>query len=224
MLNEESTRRIADTRHADSAWAWQVANVCSVTGLQNCADRSCELHYQDAPVRVAPDSTPVAGNVDPAEFAEAHDAHMRSVYAEPWDMVPTGDPRTGDPLTGHYGRTYAESGWMLMQAARDMFGPFSGHCPILLFQATTTDGRPLIHGAMGGCVLTHVDTHDTWDGALRAMRTRIDGTLAGTPIGTTPVPTCGTCGQARGEHCPSCDACPINECPAWCTKDSDYLD
>lgn len=306
MLNEQTARPIVDTRHADAAYAWQVARVCGVTGLQNCADRDCELHWQDAslrlapdagvtdemlhslsaPVRLAPDSgvtdemidravrelgmsrtvaahmlhqfaaweanrpvpvdaaafpigsrafvrdvdartgddvftpvtviglagtghvrvvdvaapgasydMPVARLVRPAvdvmadekapgadfthgtDFATAHDAHLRAAYAEPWDVVPTDDPGTGDPLTGAYGRTYAEGGWMLMQAARDLFGPYTGHCPILLFQVTTPEGRPYVHGVLGGCVLTHADTYDTWDGALRAMRHMIDATL-----------------------------------------------
>lgn len=282
-MDENTTRRIVDTRHADTAWSWQVAPgapVCSVTGLVNCAERSCELHWQDAPVRLpvgtrvdvllpagdGPDiryggtvtghpfttkpgrhtvtfpdgqfvhadgsqlrtarlgsvmygpvpsriyaamlasmttaerdsyeddmacmSLITAGRPAPAEFATTHDAHMRAAYAEPWEQVPTDDPATGDALTGTFGRTYAESGWLAMQAARDLFGPFTGHTPILLFQATTTDGRPYLHGAMGGCVLTHVDTYDTWDGALRAMRAYIIRTLCACAHDVRP---CGEC-------------------------------
>jgi hypothetical protein len=109
-----------------------------------------------------------------ADFTASHDAYMREAYRDPWDVQPTNCPATGDPLTGVYGRTYAEDGWLLMQAAGDMFGPATGHTPILLFAITSASGAPLAHSPMGGARLTHIDTIDTWHGALAAMRWHID--------------------------------------------------
>lgn len=177
-LAEQATARVVDTRYADGAYARQVADESpdsAVLLLPVPADAPIVL----TPVADAPDDH--ATDVAADGFAAAHDAHMHATYVEAWDAVPTDDPGTGDPLSGTHGRTYAESGWVLMQAARDMFGPLSGHCPILLMQATTTDGRPLIHGAMGGVVLTHTDTFDTWHAALTAMRAAIDHTLSAHP-------------------------------------------
>jgi hypothetical protein len=36
------------------------AKPCPVTGLVDCTERSCELHYMDAPVRVADQVFPIA--------------------------------------------------------------------------------------------------------------------------------------------------------------------
>lgn len=202
-----------DTRHADAAYARQVADEFAPTAefpigtqafIREFDDRTGDDLFTPVTVvgqhdragyvhviardAVERQTVAVADLVrravdvmaDEKDFGAAHDAHMARVYAEPWDQTPTADPATGDALTGAYGRTYAEGGYLLMQAARDVFGPYTGHCPILLMQATTDDGRPYLHGALGGCVLTHTDTFDTWDAALRAMRTRINATLDST--------------------------------------------
>lgn len=35
-------------------WAHKHPNICTVTGRKNCKDRQCELHYMDAPLKLAP--------------------------------------------------------------------------------------------------------------------------------------------------------------------------
>jgi len=105
-----------------------------------------------------------------ADFAAAHDAHMRATYAGPAETLPTTCPVDGDPLTGVYGRTYAEGGYLLIQATGDVMGPVTGHAPILLFSITNDRGESLLHAPMGGARMRHVDTWDTWADALSALR------------------------------------------------------
>lgn len=31
-------------------------NICVITGRRDCKERNCELHYMDAPLKLAPDS------------------------------------------------------------------------------------------------------------------------------------------------------------------------
>ncbi len=193
----EAARGLADTRHADSAYAWQF-----VTRAPAAETPASETPASETPAG----ETPL---VETPGYGQAHDAHMRATYADPWDAMPRDDPRTGDPLTGTYGRTYAESGYLAMQASADMFGPLRGHCPVLLFTVATEQGEPLRHSPMGGARLTHVATCDTWDAALRAMRTMIDGdtfnatlTQPGTYPGTCLGCTAQQITQGHREDCP----------------------
>jgi hypothetical protein len=162
-VSVSAERAVIDTRHADVAYARQSADE-SGTAESGTAESGTAATVSYA--RQVAD-----GNAD---FTASHDAYMREAYRDPWDVQPTNCPATGDPLTGVYGRTYAEDGWLLMQAAGDMFGPATGHTPILLFAITSASGAPLAHSPMGGARLTHIDTIDTWHGALAAMRWHIN--------------------------------------------------
>ncbi len=169
---------VVDTRHADAAYARQVADELHIrpSVAAHMIGQFREWSAQSVPAgwEAIEAGTEETDRAHDADFRAAHDAHMREAYREPWDVQPQQCPSTGDPLTGTYGRTYAESGYLLMQAAGDMFGPATGSTPILLFRVATAEGRALMHAPMGGAVMTHVDTYDTWHAALSALRWSVD--------------------------------------------------
>lgn len=223
---------VIDTRHADAAYARQVADEAGpVSGraLYRLANVGKPGPVSAAPVgwdRIESGAEETDRAVS-ADFAAAHDAHMAATYRDPWQAMPTDDPRTGDPLTGVYGRTYAEGGWLLMQASGDMFGPARGHCPILLFEVTNERGERYASGAFGDARMTHVDTLDTWQGALSTLRARIDFEAEcgyGQPV--SPASTgvrCGNCDTVEREHCRTCRACP-GACESGCESGCERSD
>lgn len=214
LTNRALTAAVTGQMSADEVSGWEADRsmfACSVTGLRDCVDRDCELHYTDAPVRAClkprvylePPAMPivdtrhadtgyarqVADESGRDEFSAAHDAYMRDAYRaptatlparEPWDTVavstvPADCPLTGEPLTGVRGQTYAEAGFLAMQATADASGPVTGHAPVLIFRITNPEGVPLADGHPSDVArLTMWATCDGWPGALHAIRQMID--------------------------------------------------